>query len=99
MAKKRILKKEIYYIFGDMLFDVLICQHLSPNIDETKVETIISQINQRCNDFICRAQHTPNKENKQVVKQYYKKLIQDFDNEIEQISLEIEALNSCSDKQ
>ena len=99
MAKKRILKKEIYYIFGDMLFDVLISQHLAPKINESKVESIISRINQSCSEFISRAQHTPNKENKQIVKQYYKKLIQDFDHEIELISLEIESLNSSPDKQ
>ena len=95
MAKRRILKKEIYYIFGDMLFDTLICQYLTPKADLAKIESLISQINQSCVDFICRAHHAPNKKNKSSVKQYYKKLMSDLDHEIEKLSQEIEALSSC----
>lgn len=99
MAKKRILKKDIYYIFEDMLFEVLMYRHFIPDADDTKVESIISQISRQCEEFICRVHHTPNRKNKKVVKQYYQKLIKDLDTEIEQISLKIEALNQCPDKQ
>jgi len=99
MAKKRILKKNIYYIFEDMLFDVLMYHHFSPDADDTKVESILSQISLKCEEYICRAHHTPNRENKKVVKQYYQKLIKDLDIEIEQISQKIEALNQYPDKQ
>ena len=94
MAKRRILKKEIYYTFGDMLFDTLIYQYLAPKENQEKVESLISRINQCCNEFICRAHHAPNKKNKSSVKQYYKKLLLDLDHEIEQFSQEIEALSN-----
>lgn len=97
MAKRRILKKEIDYIFGDFFFDLLICQHFIPDVDESKVESIMSYISTTNKEFICRAHHSP-KGNKKQVKQYYSKLYQDLDNAFEQISKDIEALNPSPDK-
>ncbi|MDR2920256.1 MAG: hypothetical protein LBV72_12950 [Tannerella sp.] len=97
MAKKRILKKEIDYTFGDFFFDLLICQHFIPDVDKSKVESIMSYISTTNKEFICRVQHSP-KGNKKQVKQYYNKLYQDLDNAFEKISKDIEALNPCPDK-
>lgn len=97
MAKRRILKKEIDYTFGDFFFDLLICQHFIPDVDNSKVESIMSQISAANKEFICRVHHAP-KKNQKEVKQYYRKLYQDIDNVIDQISEDIDALNTSPDK-
>lgn len=93
MAKKRILKKEIYYLFEDLFFDLLICQHFIPNVNKSNVESILLHISEANIEFICRAHHSPNRKNKKETKQYYDKLFLDLDNTVKQISKDIEALN------
>lgn len=98
MAKRRILKKEIYYTFGDLFFDVLIYMHFQPDADKAKVELILSKISEANSEFICRAHHSPKGKDKKEIKRYYNKLYQELDNSVEQILKEIESLTNCPDK-
>jgi uncharacterized membrane-anchored protein YjiN (DUF445 family) len=99
MAKKRILKKDIYAIFEDMLFDVWMHQYFADDADDAKIKSILLQISRQCEEFICRTHHIPDHKNKKAVKQYFQKLIEDLNHEIKRISQEIEALNQFPDKQ
>jgi hypothetical protein len=92
MAKRRILKKEIGYSFGNLFFDMLIYKCFRSDIDTEKVEEIMSSVSELSDEFILRAHHAPSHGNKKEVKQYYRKLYKDLNASLDEISKEIEQL-------
>lgn len=93
MAKKRILKKNISYIAGELLTDALLCSLFIQNVDKDAVEAVMSRILEMEDRFIRRANHPDAKDNKTLVKEYYKKLLVDLETEANAIGLELEKLN------
>ena len=92
MAKRKDLKKAIDYLSGDLMMETLLCS-LQPKFDKAKLEEIMDRIGSMTTEFRGRVQHPAGTDNKQLVKQYYKKLREDFDAEVDKIYTELMLLN------
>ena len=77
MAKRRILKRDISYVAGDLFSEALVMARVLDMQDE----------------FIRRANRPDGKENKKRVKEYYCKLRADLQTEINAIATEIGELS------
>lgn len=93
MSKRRVLKKDISYVAGDLFTEVLVCKLYVPGVDQEKAEVLMTRILDMQEDFIRRAGHPGGKDNKAVVKAYYKKLRADLQAEVNAVAAEIEALS------
>ena len=89
MAKRRILKKDISRIAGDLFSEVLVCKLYIPGVDQEKADALLTRILDMEDDLICRA----GKDNPQLVKAYYRKLLADLQKEADEISDGITALS------
>lgn len=94
MAKRRILKKNISYIAGDLFTEVLVCKMLIPGVDAGKIEELLTRIVDMQEDFIRRAHFPDGKDNRVLVKEYYRKLLVDLETEANAIVREIEDLRN-----
>ena len=92
MANRRELKKAIDYLSGDLMMETMLCT-LQPKCDKVKIEQIMSRIVNMSEEFRERIQNPAGNANKQLVKQYYKKLREDFDAEVDEIYTELMSLN------
>jgi hypothetical protein len=92
MAKRRTLKKYIEYMTGDLFAEVLIYEMLHPDTDQVKTGRLLENICLLQAEFTRRAHKPDGKDNKTLVKEYYNKLLVDFETKIEAIIQEIEAL-------
>ncbi|MDR1200533.1 MAG: hypothetical protein LBL58_02735 [Tannerellaceae bacterium] len=92
MAKRRTLKKCITSIAGDLFAEVLVCKLLITNTDQDKADRLLDEICLLQDEFICRAHRPDGKDNKTLVKEYYKKLLVDFETKTTAIVQGIEAL-------
>lgn len=72
MAKRKVLKKRINYIVGELFAECLI--NGKNCADQAKVNDVLADILNAQNEFISRISHTQPGN----VKGFYKKLIQDF---------------------
>ena len=72
MAKRKVLKKRINYIVGELFAECLI--NGKNCADQAKVNDVLADILNTQNEFISRISHTQPGN----VKGFYKKLIQDF---------------------
>lgn len=97
MAKRRILKKEIGYVAGDLFMETLICKLYIPGVDQEKSDILMSRILDMQDSFIVRAGHPDGKDNKKVVKEYYRKLRSDLQVEVDAIAKNIEELSKGKD--
>lgn len=93
MAKRRILKKNISYVAGDLFTEVLICKLLIPGVEQEKAETIMTRILDMQDDFIRRAACPDGKDNRVLVREYYNKLRVDLQTEVDAIATEIGTLS------
>lgn len=93
MAKRRILKKEISYVAGDLFMETLICKLYIPGVDQEKSDILMSRILDMQDNFIARAGHPDGKDNEGVVKVYYRKLRADLQAEVDAIGKGIEELS------
>ena len=94
MAKRRILKKYIGYIAGDLLTEVLIRKMLTPEIEQEKIEDLLARIVNMQENFICRAHRPDGKDNGALVRKYYQKLMVDLESEVNAIVKEVEGLSN-----
>jgi len=94
MAKKRILKKKISYIAGELFTDAMLCTIFIKDIDKGAAEAVMSRILDMEMSFIARANRPDAKDNKTLVKEYYKKLLVDLETETNAIGQELEKLNT-----
>lgn len=81
MAKRKVLKKRINYIIGELFTECLIngknvAEENKPKVNELLVEILNTQ-----NEFISRISHTQPGN----VKGFYKKLIQDFNDKVNEL--------------
>lgn len=93
MAKRRILKKEISYVAGELFSEVLVCKLFIPGINEDKADALMARILDMQDEFIRRAGTPDAKENKRLVKEYYRKLRVDLQTEVNAVADEIGALS------
>lgn len=93
MSKRRILKKDISYVAGDLFTEVLVCKLYVPGVEQDKAEALMTRILDIQDDFMRRAGRPAGKDNKALVKAYYRKLRTDLQAEIDAIAVEIDGLS------
>ena len=93
MAKRRILKKDISYVAGDLFLETLICMLYVPGVDSGKADVVMSRILDMQDEYVRRANRPDGKDNKKRVKEYYRKLRADLQTEINAIATEIGELS------
>lgn len=93
MAKRRILKKNIGYVAGDLFTEVLICKMFIPGVEKKRAEAVMSRILDMQDEYVRRANCPDGKENKTLVKEYYRKLMVDLQTEVDAIASEIGELS------
>lgn len=79
MAKRRVLKKRINYIVGELFAECLI--NGKNSADQAKANDVLANILNAQNEFISRISHTQPGN----VKGFYKKLIQDFNDKVNEL--------------
>ena len=95
MAKRRILKKDISYVAGDLFTEVLICQAFVPGTEQEKADSVMSRILQMQDEYIRRAQRPDGNSDRKHVKEYYRKLRADLQAEVDAIGEEIASLSKA----
>ena len=93
MASRRDLKKDIAYLYSELLTECLTISCICPKCDQEKANQLISKIVKNSYEFTQRAGHYNGKNNPQLVKAYYKKLGEDLLQDVLSIGKEIEALS------
>lgn len=93
MAKRRILKKEVADVAGELFAEALFCSLYIPDADKEKADQVMTRILDMQESFICRIGHPNGKDNPALVKAYYKKLKSDLQEEVNAIAAEIGELN------
>ena len=82
MAKRRILKKEISYVAGELFTEALVCKLYIPGVNQEKADALMARILDMQDSYIVRAGHPDGKDNKALVRNYYRKLREDLQNEV-----------------
>ena len=82
MAKRRILKKEISYVAGELFTEALVCKLYIPGVNQEKADALMARILDMQDSYIVRA-----------VRNYYRKLREDLQNEVNAIADEIGELS------
>ena len=93
MAKRRILKKEISYVAGELFSEVLVCKLFIPGVEGDKADVLLTRILDMQDEFIRRAGTPDAKDNKTLVKEYYRRLRVDLQTEVDAIANEIGELS------
>jgi hypothetical protein len=87
MANKRDLKKGINYVASELFLECIVLKQIK-KADATKVDEILADILYLQNEFLARAGHPE----PGCVKAYYRKLNEDFGNEVENIFRRMQAM-------
>ena len=93
MAKRRILKKDISCVAGDLFLETLICMLYVPGVDSGKADVVMARILDMQDEYVRRANRPDGKDNQKRVKEYYRKLRADLQTEINAIATEIGELS------
>ncbi|NCC98406.1 MAG: hypothetical protein EOL95_01715 [Bacteroidia bacterium] len=96
MASRRNLKKDIQYIYSELLSECFTLSMLFPDIKKEESEAIFNKILVNNNDFIKRVSKTDGKCNSKIVKTYYRKLVTDLLTDASNISKELQQLHKNS---
>ena len=90
MANRRTLKKSIQLITSELITETYISFLMLKKLDQTGFDAVIQKIADVNNDFLGRVNHPNGTKDPKLVKTYYKKLIVDFNNEVDKM---VETLN------
>ena len=83
--KRRLLKKQVNYIAGELFAACVVLPQVVPGIDEKKVDDLMTRILYMQDDFISRISHTQPGN----VKGFYKAFKADFQAQVDAIIDEI----------
>lgn len=86
MASRKVLKKNVNYIAGELFTECLVNSMYVPGTDKKKADELMGEILKMQDEFVSRISHTEPGN----VKGYYKKFRSDFNAKVEEI---IEALS------
>ena len=81
MASRKVLKKNVNYIAGELFTECLVNSLYVPGTDKKKADELMSEILKMQDEFISRISHTEPGN----VKGYYKKFRSDFNAKVEEI--------------
>jgi hypothetical protein len=91
MASKRNLKREINYVCSELFAECVATSLYSNNSDEANVDTLLTSIMKCHSDYIMRVSHP---EPGMKAKVYYKKLVDSFNNDVNDFVDQISNLHS-----
>lgn len=83
--KRRILKKQVNYIAGELFAECVVLSKVVPGIDDQKVDELMTRVLYMQDDFISRISHTQPGN----VKGFYKAFRADFQAQVDAIIDEI----------
>ena len=83
--KRRILKKQVNYIAGELFAECVVLSKVVPGIDSQKVDELMARVLYMQDEFICRISHTQPGN----VKGFYKAFRADFQAQVDAIIDEI----------
>jgi len=78
MASRRNLKKDLRYIFNELVTQVYVYQKFHPETDENKINQLVKEILGHYNGYIARINYQDGKDNPQLVRQHFNKIIEDL---------------------
>lgn len=85
MASKRKLKKTMQYISSELISNVFFKSLVSENDITEKSDKLAMEIVDFTAEHIRRINHSGGKENPKVIKEYYKKLYDDWNTGVEKL--------------
>lgn len=92
MASRRKLKKTIQFVSSELINEVYFrCLNLK-ELQESKIENIVEEINKIAQDYILRTNRPDGKENSKVSKVYFRKLYADWQKSVQKIIADIEKI-------
>lgn len=93
MASRRNLKKDIVYLYSELLTECFTISYLVPQCNQEKADALVAKIITNSYEFVKRAGRYDAKNNPKLVKAYYKKLGEDLLQDVLSIGKEIEGLS------
>jgi hypothetical protein len=87
--KRRILKKQVNYIAGELFAECVVLSEVVPGIDNKKVDELMARVLYMQDEFISRINHTQPGN----VKGFYKAFYTDFQAQVDAIIDEIGKLH------
>lgn len=93
MANKRDLKREINAIVDSLTLEYVLTSAFIPGVDQEKASEILNKVLSMRTEFLSRVSANGDKEPKKV-KAYYRKLIQDFNAQVDEIISEFATLTA-----
>ena len=92
MAKRKDLKKDVDFLCNEIRLEIL-CNLVQKQIDEENFDGLVTRIDKLNEEFRNRIQRPAGNADKKLVKAYYKRLLQDFNEETDKIYSELKSLN------
>jgi phenylacetate-coenzyme A ligase PaaK-like adenylate-forming protein len=92
MAKRRDLKKAIEYLSGELMIETLLCS-LQPKTDKEKLREMMNHIIDMNDEYRRRIRNPSGTAGGRLIKQYYRKLSEDLNAEVDRIYGELILLN------
>lgn len=92
MASRRQLKKTIKFVTSELISDVYFRLLMSKKVNEEAVDQIVLKIVDINKEFVLRVNRPDGKNNPKIVKQYFSKLYNDWQEKLSVIIKEIEGL-------
>ncbi|MBO5850012.1 MAG: hypothetical protein J6S20_02630 [Paludibacteraceae bacterium] len=93
MASRKNLKKWIHIIAEELAMECYVNFMLFPNIKEEDFNSVLQKIYNLDKEFISRANHPNGTKETKLVKNYYKSLIENFNQSVVEIANEMLSLN------
>lgn len=78
MASVRNFKKELRYLFNEMVTDCYILEKMNPEIGEEKVNDVIKELLAHYNDYISRSNQINGKSSPHLVRQHFQHIRKDL---------------------
>lgn len=79
---------------GELFTEALVCKLYIPGVDQEKADVVMGRILDMQDSFIARAGRPDGKDNKALVKAYYRKLRADLQEEVDAIANQIGELSN-----
>ena len=94
MASVRELKKDIDFLFFEVISDCLVYSNIHPDNKSDELSTLISDAAEFRNDLIARVNNPDGKDNPKIVKAYYKTVEKDLLTGVDKLFERLSALSS-----
>lgn len=78
MASVRNFKKDLRYLFNELVTECYVYEKLNPEADEKKINGVIRDLLTHYNDYIARANQPNGKHNPKLVRQHFMNIRKDL---------------------